>query len=346
MAEKGLSPAWLDRLQGKILVTGAHGQDGAIASHWLSQVGLEVVVGVRRRGKAALGTQNGRPLRFVHLDMSSPPNVHRLVADERPDVILNFAGVSSVALAERDPSLSWRINTESVAQMLAAVSRYCPDATVVQASSSRIFEGSSDTLHDEECTRHPLSVYARSKQAAMDLVTQARDEAGLRASSLIFFNHESPLRGKEFVTKKIAHHVARLSTGTREALPLGSTSALRDWGWAPDYVSAALLAATSEVSRDWIVATGTLSSVSDFIALALESVGLGQLGHLFRETEEFRRQIDHGHAGDSRDIEAHLGWHRTMELQDIASAMVEHEIERLKTGHSLWRPDLPWIGRR
>jgi GDPmannose 4,6-dehydratase len=290
----------------RVLVTGLSGQDGSYLAEALTGRGDEVL----SPGDADLARSGAGAA---------------LVRELEPELIFNLAALSSVYRSWQEPVLTAQLNGLLVAELLDAAREL--GARFVQASSAEIFGAPDTSPQNERTPIRPTSPYGAAKAYAHGLVHAYRS-AGLGASSVILYNHESPRRPETFVTRKITAAAARIAAGRQDALTLGNLDARRDWGWAPDYVRAMMLAA--EHPGDYVIATGESHSISDFAACAFERVGIDDWQRYVRTDDELLRPGDapdlRGDASLARRV---LGWEPTMGFEQIVHAMVDADVARL-----------------
>jgi len=312
----------------RVLVTGIAGQTGSYLAENLVAAGHEVHGVVRDGGAEAPTTAGALPGEAVlHVgDLTDHVGTRALVLDVRPDVVVNLAAISSVAASWRDPLETSLLNGTAVAALIAAVAELSAsghEAAFVQASSAEIFGQPPVSPQDERTPVAPINPYGAAKAYAHHLVGAYR-ASGLRASSVVLYNHESPRRPEQFVTRKITAAAARIARGEQDELVLGDLDVRRDWGWAPDYADALARVATSDRADDYVVATGTAHSIRDFVAAAFARVGIDDTTGLVRSDAEFVRPADATELrGDASKIRAELGWSTTKSFTEIVDAMVD-----------------------
>ncbi len=332
----------------KALITGYRGQDGAYLSRLLLDKGYEVY-GADRAGDSGqwrlreLGIE-GR-VKEVDLDLLETANIIDALEKVKPDEIYNFAAQSFVLVSFAQPVLTAEINAVGVARLLEAVRKTVPGARFFQASTAELFGSTGSAQKNETTDFHPRSPYAVSKLYAHWLTVNYRQAQGLYACNGILFNHESPLRGEEFVTRKITTAAARIKKGLQEKVAVGNLDALRDWGYAKEYVEGMWLALQQPQPDDYILATGEVHTVREFIATAFEAAGmplkwegagleergLDAAGKVRVEvSKEFYRPADVkelvGDAGKARRL---LGWQAKTKFKDLAALMVRAELDRM-----------------
>jgi len=321
----------------RALVTGASGQDGTILCRMLARDGIEVV-GLVKPGAQFTRLQRYVPqIQIVQVDLADTDGLTRLVAEVQPSQIYNLGGFTA-------PGDSWehqdevsRINVDAVAALLDAASALPKPPRFFQASSASIFEGVDRSPQTERTEPAPLSPYAHSKAEAMALVSDARERRGLFAVSGILYNHESPLRGEGFVTRRVSMGVARIAAGLQDTLELGDIEVARDWGWAPDYVRAMRLMLQADEPRDYVLATGISHRLTFFITQAFRAAGISDWAGLVRSTSDRKRTADTNLlVGDSRAAYLELGWRHTVDFDSMAGIMVRHDIDVLSDPGCLW----------
>lgn len=306
----------------RVLITGITGQDGSYLAELLVAAGDDV------HGTSLSADEHTVDGVELHpLDLSQP-GIGGLIRSLAPDVVYNLAAISSVFGSWQQPELTARINGLAVAEMLAALQNL-PGARFVQASSAEMFGVPAEVPQTENTAISPTSPYGAAKAYAHSLVNAYRT-AGVWASSCILYNHESPRRPENFVTRKITASAARISLGRQDSLELGNLDARRDWGWAPDYVDALRLAVTSDAPDDFVIATGVDHSVEDFVATAFARVGIADWRPYVKVSEKLMRSGDAprqlGDASHARDA---LGWAPTVDFDGLVTAMVDNDLALL-----------------
>jgi GDPmannose 4,6-dehydratase len=316
----------------RALVTGATGQDGSYLVEQLLAEGTEVHALVR---EAEAGTAPLPDVVHRHIgDLAVGSSLEALVADVRPTEIYNLGGLSSVALSWQEPALTAQVSGVAVGHLLRAAHELQEQSgeqvRFVQASSAEIFGRTTRVLQDETTPLRPLTPYGAAKAYAHHLVGVYRAR-GLHASSCILYNHESPRRPEAFVTRKITLGVARIARGLQDGLAMGNLDARRDWGWAPDYVQAMVLAMRNDVARDYVIATGVSHSVRDFVAAAFKAAGIDDWESLVTLDPQFARPSDApvlvGDSGRARHV---LGWQPQVAFEEIVRRMVTHDLGLLE----------------
>ena len=325
----------------RALVTGAAGQDGTILSAQLCREGHEVV-GVVKPGTDVDELVRYAPcLEVVECDLADGDGLRALVTGVAPERIFNFGGISSIMESVNNPEMTIRVNVEAVQALLDGVQTLMRTSTVVprlvEAASGTIFELADKSPQTEVSPFAPRTPYAHSKAEAIGLLNRAR-EKGVFAVSAILYNHESPLRGEHFVTRKITKAVARIARGQQTVLELGDIEVARDWGWAPDYVHAMRLMVAAEVPHDYVLATGISHRLTFFIRRAFEAAGIEDWRPYVVTAESHTRPVDTNIlVGDSRAAYRELGWRHTVDFDHIAARMVEYDLQLLDDPLALWQ---------
>ena len=316
------------------LITGITGQDGAYLSKHLLHQGYRVV-GLLRRSASSdvigerlrwLGILDEVELHDANLiDLSS---IIRTIEQVRPNEIYNLAAQSFVAASWQQPLLTGTVTALGAANVLEAVRIVRPEARFYQASSSEMYGMIQDPRQSERTPFYPRSPYAVAKLYAHWMTVNYRESFGLHASSGILFNHESPLRGIEFVTRKITDAVARIKLGLATELGLGNLEAKRDWGHARDYVRAMHLMLQQPQASDYVIATGQTTSIREFCQVAFEYAGLNY-EKFVRVDEKFLRPAEVDVLlGDAEKARQQLGWSPQVSLAEMVAEMVDADLAR------------------
>jgi GDPmannose 4,6-dehydratase len=314
------------------LITGLTGQDGSYLADQLLSEGWSVHGLVRPSSED--GEQDIRPEVVRHLgDLTDESALSSLVLELTPDVIFNLGGISSVAYSWQEPVRTGLVSGLPVATLLNACWKVREstghEIRLLQASSSEVFGISRADIQSETTPIAPVSPYGASKAFAHHMVAIYR-ERGLHASSAILFNHESPRRPPQFVTRKITREVARIARGLSTSLSLGNLDVARDWGWAPDYVDAMVRIALAPTAADYVVATGAAHSVRDFVDAAFRAAGIEQWDDFVSLDARFARPADTPvMRGDSSNLRSELGWAPTKTFDEIVQVMVAHDLDLL-----------------
>ncbi len=322
----------------RALITGATGQDGVILSRVLAARGVETVGLVKPGASVDQLVAYAPGVTLVEVDLSDLDSLHSVVREVDPTHLWNFGGFTA-------PGDSWdraaeveRINVDAVSAIIAALIGQALPARLFQASSATVFEGSDRSPQTESTELSPKSPYAQSKARSIELVREARSASGLFACSGIFYNHESPLRGENFVTRKVSMAVARISAGLADSLELGDVEVARDWGWAPDYVRATMLMLEADSPKDYVLATGISHRLSFFVQKAFAAAGISHWQDYVVSTAANTRPTDTNlMVGDSRAAYLDLGWRHTVDFDSMAAIMVAHDIALLSDPSAVWK---------
>jgi len=316
------------------LITGVTGQDGAYLSQLLLQKGYRVIGMLRR---SASSDVVGERLRWLGIideielldgDLVDLSSLIRMVQTYQPTEVYNLGAQSFVAASWNQPLLTGQVTGLGAANLLEAVRIAQPQARFYQASSSEMFGRIQEPRQSETTPFYPRSPYAAAKLYAHWMTINYRESFGLHASSGILFNHESPLRGIEFVTRKITDGVARIKLGLARQLALGNLDAKRDWGHARDYVRAMWLMLQQDAPGDYVVATGRTTTIREFCRLAFSYVGLDYEEYVISRRELMRPAEVDMLRGDASNALQRLGWQPTITLEDMIAEMVEADLER------------------
>lgn len=321
----------------RALITGISGQDGAYLAQFLLNKGYEVHGLLRRSASADV---IGSRLRWLGIadqvtyhdgNLTDLSGLLRVMEAVKPDEVYNLAAQSFVKSSWQQPLLTGSVTGMGAANMLEAVRISCPDARFYQASSSEMYGLIQEPVQSETTPFYPRSPYAAAKLYAHWMTVNYRESFGMHASSGILFNHESPLRGIEFVTRKITDGVARIKLGLADKLELGNMDAKRDWGHARDYVQAMWLMLQQNDPDDYVVATGRTASVRDFCAMAFAHAGL-DIDKYISIDERFLRPAEvEVLLGDPTKAKDKLGWTAETSLEELVAEMVEADLKRLST---------------
>jgi GDPmannose 4,6-dehydratase len=315
----------------RALITGVTGQDGSYLAELLLAKGYEVFGLVRRASTenfARIEHLRER-LVLVQADLLDQLSLVHTLERARPDEVYNLAAMSFVPSSWQQPVLTAQFDAVGVTRMLEAIRLVDRRIRFYQASSSEMFGKVREVPQTEATPFHPRSPYGVAKVYGHFITVNYRESYGLFACSGILFNHESPRRGREFVTRKISDGVARIKHGLTRALPLGNLDAQRDWGFAGDYVDAMWRMLQQPVPGDYVVATGEAHSVREFAELAFARVGL-DWREFVREEATLRRPAEVDHLiGDASTARARLGWRPTVSFHDLAHMMVDADLAAL-----------------
>lgn len=316
------------------LVTGVTGQDGAYLSQLLLSKGYRVI-GMMRR--SASSDVIGERLRWLGIlgevelvdgNLTDLSSLIRLIQTYEPEEVYNLAAQSFVAASWQQPLLTGGVTGLGAANVLEAVRIARPGARFYQASSSEMFGLIQEPKQSERTPFYPRSPYAAAKLYAHWMTVNYRESFGLHASSGILFNHESPLRGIEFVTRKVTDGVARIKLALARELSLGNLTATRDWGHARDYVRAMWLMLQQDRADDYVISTGRTTSIQDLCKIAFGHAGLDWAAHVKTSAGLMRPAEVDVLLGDSSKARQVLGWQPETSLEDMVAEMVEADLAR------------------
>lgn len=316
----------------KALVVGISGQDGAYLSQLLLDKGYEVV-GTSRDAQAPR-LENLQKLGIVDrvkLESMSPTDfrsVFEVLSKWAPDEVYNLSGQSSVAMSFSQPVEALNSIANATITLLEAIRFLGKPIRFYNAGSSECFGEVASGIAAESTPFHPRSPYAAAKSAAHWIVANYREGYGLYACTGILFNHESPLRHPRFVTRKIAIAAAAIAAGRQDKLVLGNMGVRRDWGWAPEYVEAMWKMLQRETPNDYVIATGRVASLEEFVAAAFDAVGLDWKKYVASDAAFIRPTDLKGFAGDASRAATELGWRPKLLMPEIARRMALEEAGR------------------
>jgi GDPmannose 4,6-dehydratase len=323
----------------RALITGITGQDGSYLAELLLEKGYEVV-GMVRRSSAPNVWRIEHLLDRITLkpaDLLDQLSLLRLVDDVRPHEVYNLAAMSFVPASWDQPMLTGEFNSQGVTRLLDAIRRVDPAIRFYQASSSEMFGKVREVPQTELTPFYPRSPYGVSKVFAHYITVNYRESYGLFAVSGMLFNHESPRRGIEFVTRKVSDGVARIKLGLADTLPIGNLDAHRDWGFAGDYVRAMWQMLQQDQPDDFVIATGVSHSVRELVDIAFARVGLDWQKFVKVDQALLRpAEVDHL-LGDASKARKTLGWKPQVDFKQLIEMMVDADIERLSAAPNLSR---------
>ncbi len=315
------------------LITGITGQDGAYLARLLLDKGYEVHGLIARRGSDTLwrlrelGIES--QVRLLNGDMIDVSSLIRALEASKAEEIYNLAAQSFVATSWEQPLLTAHVTGLSVANILEAVRLVNRQARFYQASTSEMFGMAQAECQDEKTPFYPRSPYGIAKLYGHWMTVNYRESFGMHATSGILCNHESPLRGLEFVTRKVTDAVARIKLGKQKEVRLGNIDAKRDWGYAGDYVEAMWLMLQQPAPDDYVIATGRTSSVRDMCKLAFAHVGLKYEDYVVIDPKFYRPAEVEALRGNPAKAKARLGWSPKTGLEELISMMVDADLKRV-----------------
>lgn len=318
------------------LITGVTGQDGAYLSELLLSKGYEVHGLVRRSSTSDVNDVRlkwlgiAKDVRFVDGNLLDLSGLMRVMREIRPDEVYNLAAQSFVKSSWQQPILTGQVTALGVTNVLEAIRLEHPAARFYQASSSEMYGLVQEDMQSETTPFYPRSPYAVAKLYGHWITINYRESFNLHASSGILFNHESPLRGIEFVTRKVTDGVARIKLGLSKELRLGNIDAKRDWGHSRDYVHAMWLMLQQEVADDYVVATGRTVTVRDMCRIAFGHARLSLEDHLVIDPDLFRPAEVDVLFGNPAKAREKLGWEAQTTLEEMIVEMVDADLKRLR----------------
>ena len=339
-------------MEKKALITGISGQDGAYLAKLLLDKGYKVIGGLRRSSRQSMVLPRLEHLgisdhvELVDFEISEFTNIVRLIRTEQPHEIYNLGAQSFVGTSWEQPLTTTDVNANGVLRILEAIRAFSPDSRFYQASTSEMF-GAIDAPQRESTSFYPRSPYGVAKLFGHWITKNYRESFDLRACSGILFNHESPLRGQEFVTRKISLALARIAQGKQDVLELGNLDAKRDWGFAGDYVEGMWRMINADKIDDYVLASGQTHTIRDFARLAggylgmdivWEGKGVEEKGidcktgkAVVQVNPQFFRPAEvHLLLGDPARAEAELGWERSVDFPSLVEMMVRQDFDAVK----------------
>ena len=318
----------------RALVTGITGQDGSYLSELLLSKGYEVTGVVRRAStdhyERIDHLQSEPRLRLVDADLLDPSSLVAALEVSEADEVYNLAAQSFVPTSFSQPVLTAEFTAVGVARLLEAVRQVRPQARFYQASSSEMFGKVTETPQTESTRFHPRSPYGVAKVYGHWITVNYREAYGMHASSGILFNHESPRRGLQFVTRKITHAVARIRAGLQEKLTLGNLEARRDWGFAGDYVEAMWLMLQQDQPDDYVIATGQTHTVQEFCEIAFGHADLDWRQHVVSDQRLHRPAEVDLLLGDASKASRKLGWRPKVDFAALVKMMTDADLAAVK----------------
>ena len=332
----------------KALITGITGQDGAYLAELLLEKGYEVHGTVRRSSSINTDRIDGliskysdnNQLSLHYSDLLDSSSITNLLNNIFPDEVYNLAAQSHVSVSFTNPIFTTQIGTLGSISILEAIRHLDKDVKFYQASSSEMFGGSSKELLNEQSLFDAKSPYGASKVFAHEITKIYRESYDLFGVNGILFNHESPMRGETFVTRKITKAVGRIHVGIQERLTLGNLDASRDWGYAKDYVKGMWQMMQYDSPDDWVLATGISKTVREFAKAAFSSVGLNWEDYIDVSEKYFRpNEVDYL-LGDATKAREKLNWEPSVNFEELVEIMVQHDILEAKKNFALLKDNL------
>ena len=332
----------------KALITGITGQDGAYLAELLLEKGYEVHGTIRRSSSINTDRIDGliskysdnNQLSLHYSDLLDSSSITNLLNNILPDEVYNLAAQSHVSVSFTNPIFTTQIGTLGSISILEAIRHLDKDVKFYQASSSEMFGGSSKELLNEQSLFDAKSPYGASKVFAHEITKIYRESYDLFGVNGILFNHESPMRGETFVTRKITKAVGRIHVGIQERLTLGNLDASRDWGYAKDYVKGMWQMMQYDSPDDWVLATGISKTVREFAKAAFSSVGLNWEDYIDVSEKYFRpNEVDYL-LGDATKAREKLSWEPSVNFEELVEIMVQHDILEAKKDFALLKDNL------
>jgi GDPmannose 4,6-dehydratase len=317
----------------RVLITGITGQDGSYMAEFLLEKGHEVYGLVRRSSLEKYDRIESvvDRIQFVEGDLTDQGSLDAAMDQIQPHEVYNLAAQSFVPVSWNQPVLTADVTGLGVLRMLEAIRKHCPTAKYLQASSSEMFGKVTERPQTEKTPFHPRSPYGVAKVFAHHITVNYRESYGLFACSSICFNHESPRRGAEFVTRKVTQHAARIKLGLADRLKMGNLDAQRDWGYAGDYISAMWLMLQQPEPDDYVVATGETHSIHELLDVAFSYVGLDWKKYVEIDSKLVRpAEVDYL-CGDSSKARRVLGWKPKVDFRRLIEMMVEADLTALNS---------------
>jgi GDPmannose 4,6-dehydratase len=316
----------------RALITGITGQDGSYLAEFLLEKNYEVYGLVRRSSleKYDRIESIADQIRFVEGDLTDQSSLDQALEQIQPHEVYNLAAQSFVPVSWNQPVLTADVTGLGVLRMLEAIRRHCPKAKFLQASSSEMFGKVSESPQSETTRFHPRSPYGVAKVFAHHITVNYRESYGIFACSSICFNHESPRRGSEFVSRKVTQHAARIKLGLCDRLKMGNLDAHRDWGFAGDYIRAMWLMLQQPQAEDFVIATGKTHSVQELLDAAFSTVGLDWRKYVETDPKLVRpAEVDYL-CGDPSKARKVLGWKPEVDFHQLIKVMVESDLGSLR----------------
>jgi GDPmannose 4,6-dehydratase len=315
----------------RALITGVTGQDGSYLAELLLEKEYEVygiVRNIARAQREGVGAFAGR-ISYVEADLADQTSLDRAIAQVKPHEVYNLAGQTFVPVSWSQPLLTMEITGMGALRMLEAIRRHGPQARFLQVSSSEIFGKSGEAQQSEASRLQPRNPYGAAKMFAHHITINYRESYGTFACSCIAFNHESPRRAPEFVTRKVSRQVARIKLGLADKLKMENLDGRRDWGFAGDYVRAMWLMLQQPAPEDFVIATGVTHSVKQLLEIAFSHAGLDWQKHVEIDPALLRPTEDNLLTGDASKANKILGWKPTVTFEQMVRMMVDCDLSLL-----------------
>ncbi len=318
----------------KALITGITGQDGPYLAEFLLKKGYDVIGTYRRTSHKSFERLDAfdilGKIDVVRADLTDQISLNKAIKDAQPDEVYNLGAQSFVGVSFEQPMHTSNVTGLGAIRLFEAVKEFSPDSKIYQASSSEMF-GNTDEIKNEDSRLYPASPYGIAKVFAHKSAQHYRRAYGMFISSGILFNHESPYRGLEFVTRKITSAIGNIVSKKQDKIILGNINAKRDWGFAGDYVKAMWLMLQQETADDYVIATGKSYSVETFLEKAFDYAGLGDWKKYVEINEKYMRPSDIDNlVGDASKAKKELDWEAEMPFEKLVKLMVESDMPQNK----------------
>jgi len=318
----------------KALITGITGQDGPYLAEFLLKKGYDVIGTYRRTSHKSFERLEAfdilGKIDVVRADLTDQISLNKAIKDAQPDEVYNLGAQSFVGVSFEQPILTSDVTGLGAIRLFEAVKEFSPNSKIYQASSSEMF-GNTDEIKNEDSRLYPASPYGIAKVFAHKSAQHYRRAYGMFISSGILFNHESPYRGLEFVTRKITSAIGNIVSKKQDKIILGNIKAKRDWGFAGDYVKAMWLMLQQETADDYVIATGKSYSVETFLEKAFDYAGLGDWKKYVETSEKYMRPSDIDNlVGDASKAKKELNWEPEMPFEKLVKLMVESDMPQNK----------------
>jgi GDPmannose 4,6-dehydratase len=315
----------------RALITGVTGQDGSYLADLLLEKGYEVYGTIRniarahREGANAIGSR----INYIEADLTDQTSLDRAMEQVKPDEVYNLAGQTFVPVSWTQPLLTMEVTGMGALRMLEAIRRHAPQARFLQVSSSEIFGKAEEAKQSETTRLRPRNPYGAAKMFSHHITVNYRESYGMFACSCIAFNHESPRRAPEFITRKVSRQVARIKLGLADKINVGNIDGRRDWGFAGDYVRAMWLMLQQPEPDDFVIATGVTHSVKELLEIAFAHVGLDWQKHVEIDPALLRPAEEDLLSGDASKANRILSWKPTVTFEEMVRIMVDSDLSLL-----------------
>lgn len=315
----------------RALITGICGQDGSYLAEFLLKKGY-TVFGFTRLIESDENIKHIKDkIHLLYGDLSDQTSLLAAMKEADPDEVYNLGAISHVGFSFKQPLITGDVTGLGVTRILEAIKAYNPNIKFIQASSSEMFGKVLETPQNEKTQFNPQSPYAAAKVYGFWMTKMYRENYGLHASNSICYNHEGNRRGFNFVTRKISYGVAQIKAGLKNELILGDTSAKRDWGYAPEYVEIMWKILQQDKADDYVIGTGEIHSVQEFVEEAFKIAGLNHKDYVKQDPKLFRAGEVQTLCADSSKARKQLGWNPKIKFKQLVKIMVEHDMEMLKS---------------